>query len=321
MIRKQCIIKSLGGSIMKSTKLRIAIAFAALLAMSALGIGTVQAQTCSVPTAGVYDTIQAAINDPVCTTINVAAGTYDEGTITVNKNLTLEGAGPTSTIITITPGVLPVFSVTANNVTIRNLGITHATEIREGIRVSATSDLTIDNVYFTNLAIAPANNAYGINFLNSFTNLTVRNSRFIGNNAYAYERVLGIYVPAPYTANNFVVEDSLFENVFTGVDIRANVNGLTVHGNTFGPMSLPDCKAAASGIYLGDGPTSFNIDHVVIDGNTFTSYCRGVYVWDYADGGNIGSFDITNNIFTNSIYSSGVRLLAGGTGSPSVRTH
>src|SRR6267142_4761853 len=44
---------------------------------------------CSVP--GDYSTIQAAVNDPGCTTINVAAGTYVEN-VTINRTVTLNGA-------------------------------------------------------------------------------------------------------------------------------------------------------------------------------------------------------------------------------------
>lgn len=45
--------------------------------------------TCSVP--GDYATIQAAVNDPGCTTINVAPGIYTED-VTINRSLTLNGA-------------------------------------------------------------------------------------------------------------------------------------------------------------------------------------------------------------------------------------
>ncbi|MBI5470136.1 right-handed parallel beta-helix repeat-containing protein [Candidatus Kaiserbacteria bacterium] len=62
------------------------IAFA-LLAYA--GVTLAAGPTCSVP--GDYATIQDAINDAGCTTINVAAGTYAEN-ITLNRSVNLKGA-------------------------------------------------------------------------------------------------------------------------------------------------------------------------------------------------------------------------------------
>lgn len=53
--------------------------------------------TCNVPAP--YLTIQAAVDDPACSTIVVAPGAYLEG-VSVGRSLTLEGAGPGSTVLT-----------------------------------------------------------------------------------------------------------------------------------------------------------------------------------------------------------------------------
>lgn len=52
-------------------------------------VASVGGPSCSVP--GDYTTIQAAVNDPGCTTINVAAGAYAENVV-INRLVTLNGA-------------------------------------------------------------------------------------------------------------------------------------------------------------------------------------------------------------------------------------
>ena len=63
------------------------LAIGASVAM--LGGGTAQAATCTVP--GTHATIQFAVSDFACATINVAPGTYFES-VTINRSLTLNGA-------------------------------------------------------------------------------------------------------------------------------------------------------------------------------------------------------------------------------------
>lgn len=58
---------------------------------------SVQAAACSVPSPA-YSTVQAAINDPTCATITLAAGTYSEQ-LRVNRSLTIQGAGRAATIL------------------------------------------------------------------------------------------------------------------------------------------------------------------------------------------------------------------------------
>lgn len=69
---------------------------------------------CTVGPTGDYLTIQAAVNDLSCTTINVAAGTYNENVV-INRQLKLSGAGNTTIIHPIVPG--PGISLSAGGTT------------------------------------------------------------------------------------------------------------------------------------------------------------------------------------------------------------
>ena len=75
----------------------------AITTILTLGGGTAQAATCTVPFP--YTSIQAAVNNSSCTTINVAAGPYFEN-VTIPRTLTLNGAqagNPVSTRVSGSP--------------------------------------------------------------------------------------------------------------------------------------------------------------------------------------------------------------------------
>src|SRR5437870_3515126 len=68
-----------------------------LLVLLAPATATSTPTTCTVNAAGGadYTTIQAAVNNAGCLTINVAAGTYNEH-VTIGRSVTINGAGPSS---------------------------------------------------------------------------------------------------------------------------------------------------------------------------------------------------------------------------------
>ncbi|MFZ1221527.1 MAG: hypothetical protein WAO00_19735 [Chthoniobacterales bacterium] len=112
---------------MKIPHFKIALLIAGALTLHA---STTWAATCSVPTLA-YPTIQSAVNDPVCTTINVAPGVYTEN-VMIGRSLTLNGAQPGQTVALRTPGgaaestlqganptgSMPVILINATNVTV-----------------------------------------------------------------------------------------------------------------------------------------------------------------------------------------------------------
>ena len=79
--------------------------------------------SCTVNGAGgaTYTTIQAAVGDAGCTTITVAAGTYQEH-VTIGRDVTLSGAGASNTTVDGTHSGT-VFVITDGTVALHNLTI------------------------------------------------------------------------------------------------------------------------------------------------------------------------------------------------------
>ena len=258
-------------------------------------------------------TIQTAV-DRVCEggTVYVAAGTYDEA-ISIDKSLTIIGSGDDQTFIKSTAKSSPLMTVSANDVTIQDIELTDDVQLVEGISIvsGASSGLTVENVDFNNLGNS-GTNAYGINIHTSFTGLSVIDSDFIAMVHTSSSRGIGIFAGNSFNLNDFEVTGSTFDRLFVGIYLSSAIDGLDVIGNTFGPFQLSDCVACVSGVYIGDGDDeNFDIENVVVTDNLFTEYGRGVYVWNYGCNATIGSFEIYENIFTNSIWSSSVRFIGG----------
>ena len=85
---------------MKLNKLKTLMSAAIFVTALALGAAIASAATCNVPAD--HATIQSAVDDLNCTTINVAAGTYAEG-VSIGRAVTL--AGPNSGVSAL--GILP----------------------------------------------------------------------------------------------------------------------------------------------------------------------------------------------------------------------
>ena len=110
----------------KKTAILSALAVTLVLGLMMFGgsraRATVGGPTCFVPAD--YPTIQAAVNAPGCSTINVAAGTYPEN-VSIARTLTLNGTqhghdarGRSGAESTINGSGGPNVTITANNVTV-----------------------------------------------------------------------------------------------------------------------------------------------------------------------------------------------------------
>jgi len=147
------------GVIQMTTKLLGFLAMVAVFAtLLTLGGGAAQA-ACSVPSL-TYPTIQAAVNDSSCNTINVAPGIYVEN-VTINRSLTLNGAqagvdargriGPESTVQGANPiGANSVFRINAANVTIDGFmvknPITTGAAIGINVKTAGNGAVIINNI-------------------------------------------------------------------------------------------------------------------------------------------------------------------------------
>ncbi len=248
--------------------------------------------------------------------VNVAAGTFVED-VEIDKSLTLTGQGPAST--TINPALNTNYAITVSkdNVNIQDLTITDPVELKNGIHVvsPAASGLTVDNVHFTNLGVTVGANAYGIHIANSFTGLTVNDCEFESVAAGTSTRQMGVFAPNSLTLNNFDITNCTFTYMWTSIYIRSAINDLNISDNTFGQVESADYTACVAGVYIGDGDDdNFDITNVTVDGNTFTDYGRGVYVWNYGANSTVGPFSITNNTFTDTHWSSTIRFIFGNNG-------
>ncbi len=273
-----------------------------------------------------YNSIQDAINEASSgDTILVAAGTYVED-LTIDKSLTLQGDGSATTEIQPTISANAAITVEANDVVIKGFTITHPTVLTYGIKVNSpeaastsgtvtpeTTGLILQDLSITNIGGATASaNGYGLYISNSLSSLDIIDSNFISGYQGVTSRGIGVFAPNNLTLSDYNIEGSTFEYLFVGVYLRSSIDGLDITTSTFGPTEIEDCTAAVAGVYIGDGSDdNFDIENVNITNNTFTSYGRGVYVWNYAENTKVSNFDITHNTFTNSIWSSAVRFIAG----------
>jgi hypothetical protein len=117
-----------------------------------------------------YPTIQAAVNDATCATINVAAGTYPEH-VTIARNVTIRGVGQDSTVLDGGRSDV-VLTIASGTVTFRGVTIQRGSS---GIANAGT--LTVEN---STIVDNHGNNGGGI--WNAGT-LTVKNSLIASNSA------------------------------------------------------------------------------------------------------------------------------------------
>ncbi len=218
--------------------------------------------TCAVAASGTtYATIQAAVDDPRCTAISVAAGTYGEH-ITISRNVTITGAGAARTLLDGggTNRVVVInnsASITLAGVTIKNGQV--GTEEGGGIHVQAGT-LTLKS---STVSGNRAHSGGGIAISRSST-ATLTDSTVSGNHAAIYGG--GIVNEGVLTVTKSAITTNEADNgggIATRHGGTATVNSSTVTDN--------HARQAGGGMYLltyfGGPPSAITLQRSTVGGN------------------------------------------------------
>jgi hypothetical protein len=236
----------------------------ALLIAGALTLhaSTIWAATCSVPTLA-YPTIQSAVDDPVCTTINVTPGIYNEN-VTINRSLTLNGAQAGQLVAGRTPG-----GITES--TVRGANPTGSVPV---ILINA-AHVTVDG--FTLQNSVTANAATGIQIKPISTSTTITNNIVDGINT-ADVGPAGI-------AQAIFIEGGAFSTLIRQ-NLLQNISG----------------SQSARGVVLGDGNAANLLGVMAVQNNTIngvSSINGGAYGLLLLNALDNNGLFISNNDFSN----------------------
>lgn len=226
--------------------------------------------SCTVP--GDYETIQAAVNDLDCDSINVKAGTYTEE-ITINRDVALKGVGGTSVIKA--PGAFvgsprSILHVTAGaTATIEKFKITGPGPADDddgliGVFVDDGAAATIRNNIITTIRPPGAPIGTGSNFIGVS----------VGSAARA---ITGIATILQNRVENY-------QNA--GIVIDGAKSSATVQGNMVLGTGLHfDGQAVSHGIQISRGAGA-DVLHNLVHNNNHQSLTRsaGILVFDAGDG-------------------------------------
>ena len=254
-------------------KFRLALTWLMALGLLLSVFGAVRARAagpiCTVDDDGPadYTTIQAAVDDAGCTTINVAAGTYNED-ITVGKDLTLLGAQA---------GVDP-----------RGGRVGAESEIVGVVEVtSAATDVVFDGFKFTSptRAFTPR----GFNLHIESQSSTIRNNILVAeeNAGHTY---------AGYLDFGGIANTTVRQNSFSGdLDAVQEPNVILLGITGAGTVTVAENEMHDVGGGGGIGVMSNNAGAVIdIENNDIENTGDGIWVWN-AGGSTFDALSITSN--------------------------
>lgn len=244
--------------------LSIILAFSSLAALTPLLFSqTAYAAAVDVcPSGCLYSTIQEGIDAAGAgDTVNVEAGTYT-GNVSLNKAVTLEGAGSSDSIIT------GQVTISSNNVALDGFTINNPSGT-EGVVIPHVSGVTVSNNVISNIGTSVTNdNVYGIWY---------QGSTAVG------------------TASDIAIEDNQLSNIGSVANAHSNggiligdsasheniTSGLTISGNTLSDISSSTKGAYGILVNLGSGAGTASVTGATISGNSISGLSGG---WKHAIG-------------------------------------
>jgi len=226
--------------------------------------------------------------------------TLSSGQLTVNKNLTIDGAGATGLTIS-GNNQSRVFDVVSNSFTLRNLTVANGktTAIDEdgagaGIRTASGTTLVVENSLFQNNS---ANGTGGGAIYAGYQSTnTVIGSQFIGNSsagndafgtsergggAIAVKSESQLTVTGSKFTNNTGINGGAINTVLSGVKIEGSTfnNNDSAPGGAFGPHT----KGYGGAIYTdGAFGKTIEINNSRFDGNRGAGQGGGLFLYGYA---------------------------------------
>ncbi len=304
------------------------LALAVVLVLMTFGGSKTKAAlaTCSVPS-GSYPTIQSAVDDPGCSTVNVAPGVYNEY-VAIARALTLNGpnAGISGAGARGSEATVSQVNITANDVIVD--GFTFA---NPGIQMNIFGATTLSGISVKN-NIFSGYGSVGFPTYNA-GNLSVRRNLF--RNPLAATEAMQIKAASfsPGGCSGTVVSDNVFMAASNNgaADINfsctgSGSTGVTVSGNMDTGLALDTSFTAFSGVVGGIVVTNNNVTgtatagsaifffggvtgSVDISNNVITDFGgNGIDVGNFGDGNNTGAFTFTYNNLSNNFRS--IRLRA-----------
>lgn len=315
------------------------------------GSKTRAAGPCSVPSLS-YPTIQSAVDDLGCGTINVAPGTYSES-VTVARAVTINGSnagtsalGARSPEATVTSAATTFNLTTSTGVTIDGFTINGAF----GVYAAGNGDgLMIANniVTGTTRALTLDGSGDGMSVLDNdlrsdvrgmhvsagpWTNMKVNGNRFSGDGDNFFSGALSNSITGfEFKDNEVLMFSNLASNISSGnvsgntfnapvgssLDIQISLHNSTMTNNTFEGNNSNACLQIF-GSQFGLVPSH----DVTISGNTF-NHCGAVAPWVFAIqlSPDIYNITITNNYIMNSVDGVNTRDSTIWTVSPSIHVN
>jgi hypothetical protein len=248
------------------------------------------AATCSVPSAQ-YTTIASALADPNCSTVNVAAGTYDEHSLSITHAVTVMGAAAGSTIIDgqSAGGVISVGSgviATLNNLTIRNGNsgsgsggvLNQGTVTLTNVTLSDNTGgqgggiFNLANATLTNVTLSGNTASLGGGMNNNGGAATLTNVTLSGNTATIGGGILNLN-SGTATLTNVTLSGNTASSGGSGGGMNNNGGAATL---TLTNVTLSGNTGGNGGGILNNGGAA-TLTNVTLSGNTASGGGGGIY--------------------------------------------